>query len=430
MSSAAVVPYRWRDRRQAHAERARELVRPACVQLREVQRAVLGVARLEVGRLREARQFALRRLAADALLELRGAVTQVGRDGLPARGEQPHHLAGDALDLEAVPVVACLPGQAEPAGQRLLQVLGHDRGDRADVLVVAQGVRGAPFAVGDGLGGVGDLGVDVQLHVAVAGGVLQPVRHGQVGLVPLAGLPAVHPGVVRPGAGVAGLALEVAEPGRDGLPDHVVDLGDQGGPVLLPCLVPGLAGQPDVLPEGGVEDRDGLGQRDRQVEEERALPGLPGGFQAQLVPAFGGGVRLGGQQPGVQVRGFPAAVRGPAQRGAVGGFALAEQQVIRFALDHLAGLEAERFGAWAPPAAGRLSAGFAGLDVVAGRVLDRAAVDLLPDVVQVVALAQGRDNRHRLIPPPAEAAELTMIIRWCMGVSERSWKAETITAQG
>ena len=397
VSSAAVVPHRWRDRRQAHAERARELVGPACVELREVQRAVLGVARLEVGRLREPRQFALRRLAADALLEPRGAVTQIGRDGFPAGGEQAHHLAGDALDLEAVPVVARLPGQAEPGGERFFQVLGDDRGHRADVLVVAQGVRGSPFTVDGGLGGVGDLGVDVQLHVAVAGGVLQPVRHGQVGLVPLAGFPAVHPGVVRPGAGVAGLALEVVEAGPDGLPDHLVDLGDQGRPVLVTFVVAGLAGQADVLPEGGVEDRDGLGQRNRQVEEERALPGLAGGFQAQLVTALGGGVRLGGQEPGVEVRGFPGVGGGPAQRGAVGGFALAEQQVIRFALDHLAGLQAERLGARAPPAARRLSAGLAGLEVVPGRVLDRAAVDLLPDVVQVIALAQGRDNRHRLI---------------------------------
>ena len=68
----------------------------------------------------------------------------------------------------------------------------------------------------------------------------------------------------------------------------------------------------------------------------------------------------------------------------------------------LAGLEAEGLGAGAPPAAGRLSAAFAGLDVVAGRVLGRAAVDLLPDVVKVVALAQRRDDGHRLIPPRPE----------------------------
>jgi len=68
-------------------------------------------------------------------------------------------------------------------GQGLLKVLGHDRCDGADVLVVAVGVRCPPFAVRHGPGGVGDLGVDVQLHVAVPGGVLQPVRHRQLGLV-------------------------------------------------------------------------------------------------------------------------------------------------------------------------------------------------------------------------------------------------------
>ena len=170
-----------------------------------------------------------------------------------------------------------------------------------------------------------------------------------------------------------------------------------------------------------MEDRDGLGQRQGQVEKERALPGLPGGLDPQLALAVGGGVRLGGQQPGVQVGGFAAAVGGLAQPGAVGGFALAEQQVIRATLDRLAGLEAECLGAGAPPAAGRLAAAFAGLDVIAGRVFDRAAVDLLPDVVKVVALAQRRDNRHRLIPP--QPKWVPMIIRWCMGVELGSWGA-------
>ena len=68
-------------------------------------------------------------------------------------------------------------------------------------------------------------------------------------------------------------------------------------------------------------------------------------------------------------------------------------------LEYAVGLEAERSGAGAPSAAGRLSSGFAGLDVVAGRVFGWAAVDLLPDVVEVVALGQGRDDGHRLIPP-------------------------------
>ena len=50
-----------------------------------------------------------------------------------------------------------------------------------------------------------------------------------------------------------------------------------------------------------MEDRDRLGQRQGQVEVQRALPGLAGGFDPQLVLALGGGVRLGGQQAGVEV---------------------------------------------------------------------------------------------------------------------------------
>ena len=388
------MPHRRRDRSQAHAEGPRELVRPARVRLREIQRAVLGVARREVRRLREVRELALGRRAAVPLLEPRGAAAQVGGDGFAAGGEQAHHLAADAFDLEAVAVVPRDPFQAEPAGEGFFQVLGDDRGDRADVLVVPEGVRRPPFAVGRRPGDVGDLGVDVQLHVAVPGGVLQPVRHRQVRLVPLAGLPAVHPGAVGAGAGVAGLALEVAEPGVHGLPDHLVDLADQAGPVRIAVVVAGLAGQAGVLPEGGVEDRDRLGERNRQVEEERALPSLLDRLGPQLALAFGGGVRLGGQQLRVQVGGFAAITRRPAQLGAIGGFALAEQQLIRLTLDHLARLQAKSPRARAPPAARRFSPALAGLDVIAGRVLGRAAVNLLPDVVKVITLAQRRHNCH------------------------------------
>ncbi len=195
----------------------------------------------------------------------------------------------------------------------------------------------------------------MQLHIAVPGGVLQPVRDGQVSFVPLAGLAAVDPGAVGAGAGVAGFALEVSEPGVHGLPDHVVDLADQAGPVRMAVRVAGLAGQAGVLAEGGVEDRDRLGQRDRQVEEQRALPGFPDGLGAQLAFAFGGGVRLGRQQLSVHVIGFPAITWRPAQPGAIRGFALTEQQIVRFALDRLAGLESERSGAGSPPPAGWFS---------------------------------------------------------------------------
>ena len=277
-------------------------------------------------------------------------------------------------------------------------MLGHDCGDRADVLVVAQGIRRPPLPVGDRPGDVGDLRMDVQLHVAIPGGVLQPVRHRQLRLTPLARLPAMDPGVMRPGPGVAGLPLEVPEPGPDGLPDHVINLGDQGGPVPVTILVSRLAGQPGVLPQRGVEDRNRLGQRNCQVEEQRALPRQAGRLHLEFVLALGGGLRLGRQQPLIYVCGFPAAAWRPCQRRTVRGFALAEQQVIRPALDHLARFEPERFRARAPPPAGRLSPALTGLDVIPGRILRRAAIDLRPDVVQVVALAQRRDNRHRLIP--------------------------------
>ena len=323
-----------------------------------------------------------------------------------------------------MPVIARLPGQAEPAGQRLLQVLGNDRCHRADMLVVPEGIWRPPFPVGDGIGGVDDLGVDVQLHVTIPGGVLQPVRHHQLRLMPLAGLPAVHPGVVRSGAGIARLPLEVVKPGPDGLPDHVIDLGDQSRPVLISRCITCLAGQADVFAKGGVEDRDGLGQRDRQVKEERALPGLPGGFDAQLVPALGGGMRLGGQQPRVEVCGLPAVGRRLAQLGAVRGFALPEQQVIRFALDYLARLQAQRFRARAPPPAGWLSPAFAGLDVIPGRILGRAAVHLLPDVVKVIALAQGRDNRHRLIPrqPDGRTSHDHQMVHGCGATKDHAFR--------
>ena len=131
--------------------------------------------------------------------------------------------------------------------------------------------------------------------------------------------------------------------------------------------------------------------------KKRALPGLSDSFGPQLALALGGGVRLGGQELRVQVGSFPAAVWRPAQPGAVGSLPLAEQKVVRFALDDLPRLESQGLGARAPPAAGWLSPGLAGLDVVADRVLGRAAVNVLPDVVKVIALAQGCDNRQGLI---------------------------------
>ena len=85
----------------------------------------------------------------------------------------------------------------------------------------------------------------------------------------------------------------------------------------------------------------------------------------------------------------------------------------------LAGLEVEGLGSRAPPAAGWFSPGPADLDVIPGRVFGLALVGLLPDVIEVVALAQGRDNRQTgLCRRRPEATELTTIVKWCMGVTE------------
>ncbi len=103
-------------------------------------------------------------------------------------------------------------------------------------------------------------------------------------------------------------------------------------------------------------------------------------------------MRLGGQQPVAQVGGLVAAARAPAQRGAVGNLALTGQQVMRLALERLAMREPERFGTRALPSARRLSPALAGLNVITGCILGRVAVNLLPDLLQVVPLAQRR--RH------------------------------------
>ena len=66
-------------------------------------------------------------------------------------------------------------------------------------------------------------------------------------------------------------------------------------------------------------------------------------------------MRLGCEQQLVHVGGFPAGIRVPAELGAIGRLALTEQQVIRLALDPLAGLETDGLRARAPPPAGWFS---------------------------------------------------------------------------
>ena len=254
--AALAVPDRRRDRRQRHAEGARELVRPARVRLREIQRAVLGRARGEVRRLRELRELALGRRAAVPLLEPRRAAAQVRGDGLAAGGEHAHHLAADPVDLEPVAVVAGGPFQAEPGGQRFLQVLRHDRGDRADVLVVAQGIRRPPLPVRRwswrcGRSGNGRAAACRRRGRCAAASAPPPGRLRATGRSPghEPGCSASRSGCSRPPAGSS--RTRRAPPARSSHPPR-----RPGRPSTPPRPVPCLAGQAGVLAEGGMEDRD------------------------------------------------------------------------------------------------------------------------------------------------------------------------------
>src|SRR6185437_8769424 len=101
-----------------------------------------------------------------------------------------------------------------------------------------------------------------------------------------------------------------------------------------------------------MEDGNALGERNRQVEEQWALPGVLDGLGAEFALAFGGGVRLGGQQFRVQISRLAAVSGRLSQRGAVGCLSLAEQQIVGLAVDPLAGLEAEGLRARTAPPAG------------------------------------------------------------------------------
>ena len=157
-------------------------------------------------------------------------------------------------------------------------------------------------------------------------------------------------------------------------------------------LVSSLAGAVLVLSDRGVQHRDGLGERDRHVGVGGGLPGRLGRFPLELDEPFGGGVRLGGFQPGQVVgeRRVPAARSaepGPGLR-----VDLPVDRVVRLALDDLAGGEAEGLGSGSPPAAGRFP-GLGGVDVVAAGGAPGVVLGLgLPAVAEVVALGNCDDH--------------------------------------
>ena len=224
--------------------------------------------------------------------------------------------AGDGLDPQDVAV-----GQG-PAGLA-----------RFEVVVVGPADDQAP---GGGLGAVGDPDgaacvdeAEVDEVVADPGGQFAaagPVRGhqhdgaagevgGEVGAGGLVG------GVV--GRGAADAAVLVVLVQRGGVP---VAQAEGGGAFPGSCEPDGFgeldvaepvgeAGATLVFPQGGVQDRDGLGEGDGDVVVGGGLPGGLGGFSFEFDEPFGGGVRFGGREPGEMVGEGRVAAAGSAESG-------------------------------------------------------------------------------------------------------------------
>ena len=169
---------------------------------------------------------------------------------------------------------------------------GGDRLQRAEDRAHAHGVQGTPFPVAEGPGDPRDLVVNVILGIAVPAGALQPRGDDQPGGLEPARLAAVDPGAVVAGAGDPGPGLQVLQRGPVGPVQDLLERLLPPGPVRSGLLVAGQAGAALVLPQGGVQHRDGLGERDRDVVVGGGLAGGLGGLAFELDEPFGGGVRL------------------------------------------------------------------------------------------------------------------------------------------
>ena len=248
------------------------------------------------------------------------------------RGVGVHLRLRDAADLVAAPVRARDPLHAELARQLALHRGGGDGLQRAEDRAHAHRVQGAPLAVAEGAGDPGDLVVDVVLRVAVPAGALQPGRDDQPGGLEPARLAAVDPGAVVAGAGDPGPGLQVLQRGPVGPVQDLLERLLPSGPVRGGLLVSGQAGAALVLPDRGVQHRDGLGERDGHVGVGGGLPGRLGGFAFELDEPFGGGVRLGGRQPGQVIGERRVAAAGPAEPGPGARVDLPVDRVVRLAL--------------------------------------------------------------------------------------------------
>ena len=234
---------------------------------------------------------------------------------------------------------------------------------RAEDRAHAHSVQGPPLAVAEGPGNAGDLVVDMVPGIALPAGALQPRGHDQPGGLEPARLAAVNPGAVIAGAGDPGPGLHVFQRGPVGPVQDLLECLLLPGPVRSGLLVAAHPGAALVFPQGGVQDRDRLGERDGHVVVGGGLPGRPGSLAFELDEPFGGGVRLGRLKPGEMVgeRRVPAA--GPTKLTARLRVKLLVDRVVGLAVDGLAGGEAEGLGAGSPPPAGRLAA-LGGVEVV------------------------------------------------------------------
>jgi hypothetical protein len=131
--------------------------------------------------------------------------------------------AADAADLEPVPVVARDPLQPEPGAERFLEVLGGDRADGADVLVVAEAVRRPTFAVEADAATCAICEWTYRRRGRCAALRAPPPGppHGT------GRSPGSCPACCATRSGCSGLPLEELKAGVEGLPDRGVNLGDQ-----------------------------------------------------------------------------------------------------------------------------------------------------------------------------------------------------------
>ena len=308
------------------------------------------------------------------------------------RGIRVHLRLRDARDLVAAPVRARHPRHAELPRQLTLHRRRGDTLQRAQDRAQARGIQRPPLPIPNGPGDPRDLIVNVILRVAVPAGALQPRRHDQARFLEPARLLPVHPDTVIPGPGDPGPFLQVLQRGPVGPVQDLLEPLLPSGPV---GQRPAVSRQPRparVFPDRGVQHRDRLGERDRDVGVGGGLPGRLRRLPLQLDHPLGSGMRLGGLQLGQVVGERRVAAARPAELGPGPRVALLVDGVIGLTFNDLPGCETECLRSGSPPPPGRFP-GLGGVDVIAaGRAFGAGLPLGLPDVAEVVALGDGDDH--------------------------------------